>query len=391
MKIACIANMNNNMFCLVRYLRDAGHDAHLFLVDEFEHFLPGADAYNDDYKLYTHRLDWYDIGYWRITAEKINKDLEGFEFVIGSDLVPAFLDKAKRVTDIFIPHGGDIFVHAFYKFKKFPPERWEIGAKARSWAQRRGIKNAKYILFEYTNEDIEWYLDRIKIKGKRFVSNAIYLYLPQYTQKNFEAQPIYKKTKEIRDKYDFIVFHQCRHVWRPIREEFQYKGNDILFKAYAKFIEKNPTTKALLVLFEYGWDFKESKEMIRELGIEDRVLWLPIMLRKEIMVWLNIADICVGELGRSFLAYGSVYEDLALKKPFIGFRRDELYLNYYKTLYPMISTNQVDVVAEAFSDFVKDPNKYRIMGEQSHEWMLEYASKKPINHVLDAINAKRIS
>lgn len=30
-KIACITNMNNNMFCLVRYLRDMGYDAHLFL------------------------------------------------------------------------------------------------------------------------------------------------------------------------------------------------------------------------------------------------------------------------------------------------------------------------------------------------------------------------
>ena len=48
-KIACIGNMNNNMFCLVRYLRDKGYDAHLFLVDEFDHFLPGSDSYNLEY------------------------------------------------------------------------------------------------------------------------------------------------------------------------------------------------------------------------------------------------------------------------------------------------------------------------------------------------------
>lgn len=386
-KIACIANMNNNMFCLVRYLRDAGYDARLFLVDELPHFLPGADAYNDDYKSYTSRLDWYDIGYWKISAEKIRKDLEGFDFIIGSDLVPAFLDKAKLTLDMFIPHGGDIFVHGFYKFSGFPPKRWEIGAKARSFAQRRGIRNSRYIVFEYTNEEIEYFLDKIKPRGKRIASNAIYLYLPQYTMENFKKQESYQKAMEVRGRYDLIIFHQCRHVWLPVREEYQYKGNDILFRAYAKFVKDHPESNCLLILFRYGWDFDESKKYIEDLGIQDKVLWLPTMQRRDLMVWLSIADLCVGELGKSFLAYGSVYEDLALEKPFIGYRRDELYLDRYKQLYPMVSTNDEGQIAATFHDFEQNRPKYLEMGRQAKEWMLEYAAERPLTQILNAIKS----
>jgi len=389
MKIACIANMNNNMFCLVRYLRDAGYDAHLFLVEEFGHFRPEADTYDEEYKKYTHELDWYEIGYWKTSPDKIKKDLNGFDFIIGSDLVPAFLEKAKMVTDVFIPHGGDLIYHPVYKFKHFPPKRWEIGAYARARAVKKGIRKSKYILFEYTNEELEVFIDKLNIKGKRIVSNAVFLYLPQYTKDNFKKQEVYEKVMAVRNSYELIIFHQCRHVWRPIREEFQYKGNDILLKAYTKFLKANPESKAILILFEYGWDFRESIDLVKELGIEDNVLWLPIMLRKEIMVWLDMVDICVGELGRSFLAYGSVYEDLALKKPFVGFRRDELYLKFHKDLYPMVSTNNEDVIADMFSDYLIHKDKYIQMGINSHNWMVQNAIEKPLNAVIAAIEEKR--
>ena len=75
MKIACIGNMNNNMFCIVRYLRDMGYDANLFLLHEQDVFIPSADSFNDDYLAYTHQLDWYDIWHWNISAKKIKKDL----------------------------------------------------------------------------------------------------------------------------------------------------------------------------------------------------------------------------------------------------------------------------------------------------------------------------
>lgn len=388
MKIACMANMNNNMFCLVRYLRDRGYDAQLFLVEEFAHFLPECDSYDNDFKQYTHQLDWYETGYWKISPEKIKKDLEGYDFFIGSDLIPAFLNKSGMKLDVFIPHGGDIFVHGYYKFEGLIPKRWEIGAFARARAQRKGIIESKYVLFEYTNEDIEHFLDKMKIKGKRIVSNALYIYLPQYKKENFQKQEVYKTAMDIRAKYDFIVFHQCRHVWRPIREELQYKGNDLLIKSYAAFVKKNPDSKCLLILFEYGWDFNESKDMVKELGIEDKVLWLPRMLRKDIMVWLSIADLCVGELGRSFLAYGSVYEDLALKKPFIGYRRDELYLKFHSTLYPMVSTNSVDTLIHTFEDFAGNKGKYEKMGIEAHEWLVKNAVEKPLNHIISAITEK---
>ena len=43
-KIALIGNVNNNLFALMRHLRDLGYDAHLFHRPENDHFQPKADT-----------------------------------------------------------------------------------------------------------------------------------------------------------------------------------------------------------------------------------------------------------------------------------------------------------------------------------------------------------
>ena len=46
MKIALIGNMNNNFFSMLRYFRDLGMDATLFLFkNEQAHFLPKYDTW----------------------------------------------------------------------------------------------------------------------------------------------------------------------------------------------------------------------------------------------------------------------------------------------------------------------------------------------------------
>lgn len=45
MKVARVGNMNHMLFQIQRYLVDEGHDVTLFLLEEFDHFLPSADTY----------------------------------------------------------------------------------------------------------------------------------------------------------------------------------------------------------------------------------------------------------------------------------------------------------------------------------------------------------
>ena len=68
MKIALIENMNNNHFALMRYLRDRGYDAHLFLsrgegITSLTHFLPESDTFEiEKWEPYIHRTSFYTSG-----------------------------------------------------------------------------------------------------------------------------------------------------------------------------------------------------------------------------------------------------------------------------------------------------------------------------------------
>ncbi len=387
MKIACIGNMNNALFCVARNLRDLGYDAHLFLVEEFDHFLPLADSYDIDLPDYVHQLNWYNIGHWDIKKEQIINDLNGYDFFIGTDLAPAFLYKAGIKLDIFSPHGGDIFHHCFYSFKNFPPKRYEIGAFWRSIEQRKGARQAGQIMFDYTNDLYESYLKKAKLIKNRLVMNAPYIYSKQYSLSNLQKSPEFVKAQKNRDKYDLIFFSQVRHCWKT---NLHYKANDRLIHGYANFLNQNKEANSLLILFEYGWDFEASKQLVIELGISNKVLWLPIMSRKDLMAWLYFADLGIGEFGESFLTYGSVLESLSLKKPFLGYRRDEDFLEYYPDLYPMISANTADLITQGLEDVFNNPIKYKEMGQKGYEWYMKYAIERPINEIVKLIEAKSI-
>lgn len=377
--------MNNAMFSVARNLRDRGYDTHLFLGDEYDHFLPEADSYENERPDYIHQLDWYDIGHWDIKKEKIRKDLEGFDFFIGTELAPAFLKKAGMKLDIFAPHGGDVFQNCYYNWQHFPPKRYEIGAWWQSRNQRAGAKEADHIMFDYTNDWNEAFFKDLKLNRNRLFFNVPYIYPAQFTKENFLKSKEYSKATEVRKKKDFILFHQTRHCWKT---PLHYKANDVMIRGYAKFIEQNPDLNCVLITFEYGYDWEESKKLGAELGISDKVLWLPLMKRKDLMVWLSIADLGIGEFGESWFSYGAVFETLCSKKPFLGYRKDEDFSAHHKEMYPMASANTEDSICAVFTDLKNNKDKYKKMGLKGYEWFMKYGVNRPIDKIVEIIRAK---
>jgi hypothetical protein len=387
-RIACIGNMNNALFCVTRHLRDAGYNADLLLLEEFSHFLPQSDSYEEDLT-YVKQLNWYDIGHWAIDKKKIASDLDRYNFFIGTDLVPAFFEKAGLSLDIFIPHGGDIFHHCYYTFQRFPPKKYEIGAWWRSRQQIKGARKAKMIMLDSAGESFDKYFRELKIEHNRVFANAPYIYPVQYSSKNIEHSNQYFKAKEVKDKHDIVFFHQCRHVWKTHIDTLHYKANDRIIVGFKKFVDQNSEINPLLIMFEYGWDFEESKKLVTQLGIDKHVLWLPTMQRKDLMVWLYFADLGIGEVANSWFSYGSVYEVLTMKKPFLGFRNDKDFEKDYPIQYPMISANTADLISEAFQDVYRNPSKYKEMGQQGYEWFMRYAIEKPITEIVKQIESKK--
>lgn len=394
--VAFLSNQNNFNLSIVRYLRDKGVDAHLLLLNEPLHFTPVSDCYDSTYEEYCSELDWN----WRdprifLQSGKMQRQLEKFNKTAGINFAPAYSALARRPLDLFIPAGSDIYrcPFQFYlqstKYKRPRDYYYAIWARL----QRRGIKEAGHILFDETNEDLEEKIACLDIEHKRTRLNPPFLYYPQYEgalgDENLKKSIYYEQFATLRDKYDFIVVQHSRQDWKNSQMIFYYKGNEKLIHAFAKLIQTRRDCRSLLVLFDYGQDVPATKTLCKELKIEEHVFWIPISFRKDLMTIIHFSDMGVGELGDvSWLSYATVYEILCMKKPFVGFRTDELYSDRYDSLYPMCNAQSSEEVLGHFNDYLDRPEYYRTMGKAGFDWFVEYATEKPLKKMMEILGLK---
>jgi hypothetical protein len=374
MKIACLGNMNNMLFQIGRYLIDAKHDVTFFMFDEFDHFLPEADTYENiaNYKIVN--LGWNFESFLNTSVEEIRKLFNTFEVLIGTDLAPAFLFKAGLKLNYFFPHGSDIYEFPFCKYKNHPPQLWEIPFNLVSRHQKYGIKNADYVMMDDSDDSYEMPLLKIRGDKRKRICAPPFLYLNQYSDDYPKRSSFYEEFQKIRKKYELIVFQQIAQDWSS-RGPFKIdKGNNHLINGFAKFLQQKPELRdrSILILMEYGGDVEKSKKLIHELGINNEVIWMKKMQRKDLMVLISIADICVGELGyRTWYSYSSIMEFMAMKKPLMHHRGDEHYKAKGLELYPMVDIKDASGVTDVLIDLSDNKHKYIQMGIEAGDWILK--------------------
>lgn len=399
MKIACIGNMNNMMFTLCRYLRDYNMDAHLFLFnDEAGHFLPGADTYDEKYKAYTATLPVGRANLFQVkqNRKKLKEIFSGFDFFIGTDLAPALMALIGKQLDVFVPHGTDIYHFPFITKpdKTVNKIYWARSIYLVGLLQKIGAQQAPVILFpdEY---DIHFpFKKKLNCKGKFHNTSAPMVYATQYhdpaVKALFKNLGHYHLFETVRNKYNMVVFSHSRQNGFDLegKERIHYKGNDSLIKGFSGFVKQHPSVSAGLVLFEYGMNVKASKDLVISCGIEDKVIWMPKMDRKEIMAGLMTADIGCGIFGSSWLTCGVVNEVLAVGKPLLHFRDDSLYVKDYASLYSLLNAHSAAEITAALSKYVAQTEKIKNESTEGTAWLEKYTVEQPLGIIGKAVQAQ---
>lgn len=338
-RVALIGNMNNNFFAFTRFLRDRGVEAELLLFDgEFDHFSPSADSYNYDYQQYVKQLEWGSTSYslYKTPKEKIINDLAKYDIYIGCGLAPAFCYKAGLSLDIFVPYGGDIWTETQWGKNIF--SKLGILKNYSAYYQRKGIKLSKIIHMSPTNDLYENQIKRFAPKVERWECGLPMVYSPQYGPEFIERNRLkthwHEEFFKLRNSNDFLAISHMRHVWGEVSNP-SAKGNDILIRGWKRFCDRNQQLSTKLLLLEFGSDFMKSKKLVLDLGLDDKVVFLPKMLRKDLFVGLIEADVVFGQFVNSWCANGVLYEGLVADKPIIAYRDDSLYEGM--DLYPILN------------------------------------------------------
>ncbi len=402
-RIALIGNMNNNFFAITRYLRDRGYDAHLFYRLAMPHFQPMADSYGNDYESFCHQIDWLENGFHNADMEEVRKALKGFDFYIGQGEEAAIAYKAGYNIDVYYPYGSDV-----YKYAQLPQE-YTLKSKIKSlvvgdadrpsYTQmkegtmakhlRAAIVNARYIFADATNDEFEAQLKSLQYKGIYKKVPMPFIYYPEYEHIDTDRLPrnLVDKMKEIKSKHNFVLLYHGRQEWATYHNQFTGKNTHHLIQGFASYMKQNPNALACLVMLEYGTDVEQSKQLIKELEIEQYVYWLPKMYRKELMYVVQQADVCCGEFAHSFLTFGTVVEAMLMKKPVITHRVDSYYTSTYPVLYPCYNARESEEIKHAISRAVSKVEERLKMGNEAYAWVKKNFIENPLQELLNIIEA----
>jgi len=318
-RIACVGNMNNNMFAMMRYYRDLGLDAHLFLNEgEFAHFIPEADTWHiERWRPYIHQLPFGDNPRHLILRRSVTVRgaLDGFDHIVGGGLNAAILYQAGRRMSIFCPYSTGIEWIGAQIIRGYRPTAMFHRFVRR--AQKRATRGAANVVAADMTLETLRQLGQLGVVPHRLMLPMVY---NEDAPDAEQVDDLVSVARRIRSA-EFSVMAHARHHWLDLpadRGSFSAnKRNDILLRAFGRCCREFSDIKPLLILCEYGRDVSVSKQLIRELGCESHVLWLPTMPRKKLRALMGLVSAVAGEFVDDGIWGGTGWEAMAAGKPLL--------------------------------------------------------------------------
>lgn len=352
--LAIVGNQNGNGFSLLRFFREAGVDAHLFLyhndgADTFSHFAPSnmtadIERWNkhisrlpaSDYflTLLPSPVSWLYFFMLKllanfglvseppapIRAKPVRKALDGFDRYLGFGVAPGMFLRLRMHLDIFIPYSTGVEYVEGTPLLRF-----------REMAVGRLI--AKFFFFPARAVQV-WGLRRVRsivLSADRFATEVLdelhlnytvaplpFTYIEPLKNPNLNGDLLPEAFLRFRSSRDIIFLSSVRHYW-------DLKRNDFFLRGFAEAIRDMPVRSVGLVLMEYGHDVNRSKALLEELDIADRVLWIQKSSWLEAIEISRHSDVVVGQFDLGGTIWGNAgWEALALGKPLLqGFYWNE--------------------------------------------------------------------
>lgn len=262
------------------------------------------------------------------------------------------------------------------------------------------LTGQKYVAFEhgtlrnlpFQNDDLGLrtllsykYADGVIITNADNIQAAKKLELENYM---FIPHPINESPLKLLDsmdydnlyeKYntDFIAFHPSRQHWeKDIRHPDWEKGNDVFIEGFAKFVkERNPKAKSIFI--EWGQKVCESKELIKQLGIEENVIWIKPLHNYAMIRVILSSDVVADQFYLG--AFGSTTpKALMCGKPAMLYLNESLHEWCFDEMPPVLNTVSSEDVFGELTKIYTDKNFAKKLSFDSKNWYMKYHSNELI-------------
>jgi glycosyltransferase involved in cell wall biosynthesis len=233
---------------------------------------------------------------------------------------------------------------------------------------RRGYSKAKGVIITnpdtFSISDTLSYLDQKRIYFSPFAIDP-----EKYFPTNMEDL----RSKYINNKDSILLFSPSRQNWSE-------KGNDKMFKAFARFVKIFPESK--LVAVDWSIDAQKSKDLVNSLNISDKVEWIKPVAKKQLIGYYNAADIILDQfiLG----SWGTATpEAMSCQKPVLMFYKEEYIKRAFGEYPPILNSFSEEDIFSNLVKLAKDPDFRISLGKDSREWIMKTHSPEIVakNHL----------
>lgn len=379
-------NTQNSFYTYAKHLRQKGIDAQVVIgtgtVVPREHS-PGW--HDTELSAGSGNPDWVvniDLPYFLPFARpveyltkmrKLVKFADTFDIIGCSGLAPMWMRWSKKPFVLF-SYGSDIDQMAVQGWSGEPNQEFSTVGKITNNIVRRhlvsSMRRAKAtVIAPYQLKTAE----SLGLTKPTFMPHLIDTQLFKVME-NGEREAA---KQQARDNLhcDLIMFHPPRQVWTDRysgRATADCKGNEMVFKAFDRFIQNWPK-RAKLICVNKGWDLEESKTLVNGLGIEDNVIWIDPVNKAEMCKLYNTVDIVLDQFVVGVLALVAL-EPLSCGTPSISHIVKPPNGFFYPEMPPVVEAMDEDSIYKSMMILANDPQLRVKLGTKGRSWVEKYCS-----------------
>ena len=325
-----------------------------------------------------------------------------------------FLKKIKKISQkkpqLFVLNGFFISIGPFFVSKGSQVIALSHGSDLDTWADVESISAlkktfSKKSFFKYFPSFFSSYLISYIVE-KQFNSllcaNAV-IYFPTGFNSNGDRviNKLREKSINIFERYDIsfeplegqnrdfkkrhgklVIFSGVRFLYQtfPDGNEEYSKGNDIIIKGLAKFYKHYPEIEIHFV--EKGEDVEAAKQLCKDLGISQVIVWHKEMKFYELLQLYQHADICFDQVGKHWIGAIGGYA-LWLGKPLIANDERPKRIDFWPDETPICSAKNDEEVYKWLCKLRNDSFR-ELISNQSKDFVEKFMHpKKLLNDIFD--------
>lgn len=209
-----------------------------------------------------------------------------------------------------------------------------------------------------TNPDVLAVVKRLGLDNWRFIPHPV-------DEERYSPGP-----SCFRVELERVYGSEVKVVFAPARHDWALKGNDQMIRGVARVIreERRPV---VLVLTTWGADVERSRVLIRSEGIEDRVIWKPLLPKTGMLDHYRGADVVLDQfvLGTFGLVTA---EAMACGKPVVVYLVQEIHKVFFPECPPVASAHNAGEIYEQVKALVREPARRVEMGAKAREWVCRH-------------------